>query len=1847
MGMGGGGGGGGGRGGGSWTSFNGTSTVTPPEEVLKMYRSINPRAEAAANTPWENYSDTPDGFVAQLNDTQRGGMQGIMNNIFGAQPSVDQGFGTMGQGIGAYNTAMGMAGQAGSARVANNDIADISNPYYNTATGYTANAANAPGGLDAANGYLGAGSALAGYGGQGTNQVGMSDIQQYMSPYHSNVVAPTMQMLGQQNEQAMQGALGNIVRGGGMGNDRSGVMMANQNQQNTLANAKVLGDLNNANYSQALNTAVGQRSQNQADLQRAIQAGQTLGQMGQTAGGLRQQDLQRQLAAGQQMAGIGTARRGAYETQQQNMTADLARQLSASQAMGTYGQGLGNIGNMQGQLGLANNQNIMNNFGQQIQAGTLQQQTEQAGKDAMYNQWMQQKAYPFMTTQWLADMYGGLGPLYGSTTTQSGTSMSMPINFSDPRLKSGVNASRNNYRDGGSSDNPEVVGKTFDDQPIYRYSLMGGPAQLGLMADEAATRNPDAVYDVNGLLAMDYAKATDQAADLGHEMHANKRGQHAGGGTAEALSTMQKMYAAAKGQQQAGPNGGGFVPQGKGGGKGAPLSPHPINIPKAELIPPDRRPPPDMAGMLGQMKGLAGLGGKGGGLGSLFSGLGGGGSFDTAAATVADAAPAATTAEHSIKGVDDIAHGATKMASSGYGLGGLDDFMRMFAAKGGRIQRGIGGVMPFNESKGKIPFSPNGGSKPFEQGMGNNVIPKSVMNSAASKNPQMLQSAPPDMMKMAGGQGGGGQGGGGGGSQQGQQLMKMGMDQMKGLMGKGQSFANNTAKISDAATQPVQSIASNSSPSIANSPVHAANSVQQSAPASSSFGDLGNAGSQAASAPQGGIGDIGGAGSQAASAPQGGLGDTLGSLGGVDQAAPQAANSIGDAAGKIGDTASQIGNSATSGLTDVASQAGSGLGEIGSSLGEGASHLASSAGEGLSHLASSAGDGLSGLASAASQGLSGLASSAGSGLAGAGASAAGGLSSMASGLASSAAAAAAPAAGAAAGGLGGLLGFLPLLFSDPKLKTGVNGSRNGFAFGGHEEERHYEDTPMPERRVELVPVEEPRREPVGESIQVADASGDWEKFKRQTLKFEGGYTPDDAGKGPSKYGINATANPGVNIRDLTPDGANQIYRHKYWDSIGADQLPDSTRLLAADASVNQGPAQAKRWAAEAGDDAEKLYHLRQAHYQHLIDRNPGKYGQYANAWNGRLNAVAQQAGVKDLSNLHYNGHDARNPGMGPEYLDRSMSATTDGHEQEVGPGAGMGILDVALPLAAAGIQYAANRGYYGSGPAAAMAAASGLGTLGSMTQQGLANDHERQRMELERRKFMIEQETADRARKEYELKERRRQEYEDAIRNRNPSSAPADGYGPTTAPAPAPVPPPVQETPPAPAPVPPPTSVTPDTSVPVTSPAQPKTIGDIQPTAQTESGGGLGNVKPPAEQVVAPVANPPAPPPTAPAPAPVQQNPNTPDPAKFWRSAQDAANPYFYQSQAEKSKFEYETFRQLPDEGSQARAAAAKKSYDENIARARDAAAAKEIPMKDGTTVPNPWLMNSINQNAASTKQAETDVANRNELVPYQPYPDSPKYMIPKSKALELSKKGEDAAYISEQNPVVAKQLEKLVENDAKLTEANSKRRNEALPRVERMQELSNTFETGKWAEQKANLVAGMRSIGIDVPDTATASPAKFQEFVKNSVANVFDQAKLLSQDGGGRILVSEIEGLLRASVNPENSPEANRQLLGRMKALLKWQDHYYKEYTKWRTENPHDVSTMKFEMEFDKDADKKIKEFKERELKSATALGSDNPPNKKNPDALPPVEKREKGYTHKFSNGVTGVWNGSGWDQQ
>lgn len=200
--------------------------------------------------------------------------------------------------------------------------------------------------------------------------------------------------------------------------------------------------------------------------------------------------------------------------------ADLSRLLQG-------GQQLANLGQMAQGLGLQGAE-------AQINAGTLQQQTDQAGKTALVNQFMQEQGYPFQVAQFLANIAMGTGALSGSTTTttQPGSF------FSDRRLKEDI----------------KRIGKTDDGMPIYSFKYRGDDAEqthIGFMADEVEKVKPEAVgLHPSGYKTVDYAKATENS------MGGGVKPGHAGQGFAD--GGVAGPYGASPGSQV---NFGGYVPQ--------------------------------------------------------------------------------------------------------------------------------------------------------------------------------------------------------------------------------------------------------------------------------------------------------------------------------------------------------------------------------------------------------------------------------------------------------------------------------------------------------------------------------------------------------------------------------------------------------------------------------------------------------------------------------------------------------------------------------------------------------------------------------------------------------------------------------------------------------------------------------------------------------------------------------------------------------------------------------------------------------------------------------------------------------------------------------------------------------------------------------------------------------------------------------------------------------------------------------------------------------------------------------------------------------------------------------------
>lgn len=135
----------------------------------------------------------------------------------------------------------------------------------------------------------------------------------------------------------------------------------------------------------------------------------------------------------------------------------------------------------------------------------------------------------------------------------------------------------------------------------------------------------------------------------------------------------------------------------------------------------------------------------------------------------------------------------------------------------------------------------------------------------------------------------------------------------------------------------------------------------------------------------------------------------------------------------------------------------------------------------------------------------------------------------------------------------------------------------------------------------------------------------FEAALEKTLKYEGGYVKDDAGKGESNFGINKSANPDVDVKNLTKEKARELYKKRYWDAIGGDALAAKDPALATiafDTAVNMGVSKASQLIAQSKGDPSAMLSMRQQHYDNLIKDNPKKFAPYEKGWKDRVADLA-------------------------------------------------------------------------------------------------------------------------------------------------------------------------------------------------------------------------------------------------------------------------------------------------------------------------------------------------------------------------------------------------------------------------------------------------------------------------------------------------------------------------------------------------------------------------------------------------------------------------------------------------
>lgn len=116
-------------------------------------------------------------------------------------------------------------------------------------------------------------------------------------------------------------------------------------------------------------------------------------------------------------------------------------------------------------------------------------------------------------------------------------------------------------------------------------------------------------------------------------------------------------------------------------------------------------------------------------------------------------------------------------------------------------------------------------------------------------------------------------------------------------------------------------------------------------------------------------------------------------------------------------------------------------------------------------------------------------------------------------------------------------------------------------------------------------------------------------------KWEGTYVndPDDPG-GETKYGISKRAYPNEDIKNLTRERAEYLYKRDYWDKLSLDNYPQDKAIVLFNVAVNMGTERARDFAAR-GNYKAAIAAIR-AYYAAIIQRNP-KMAKYAKGWENR------------------------------------------------------------------------------------------------------------------------------------------------------------------------------------------------------------------------------------------------------------------------------------------------------------------------------------------------------------------------------------------------------------------------------------------------------------------------------------------------------------------------------------------------------------------------------------------------------------------------------------------------------
>jgi hypothetical protein len=244
--------------------------------------------------------------------------------------------------------------------------------------------------------------------------------------------------------------------------------------------------------------------------------------------------------------------------------------------------------------------------------------------------------------------------------------------------------------------------------------------------------------------------------------------------------------------------------------------------------------------------------------------------------------------------------------------------------------------------------------------------------------------------------------------------------------------------------------------------------------------------------------------------------------------------------------------------------------------------------------------------------------------------------------------------------------------------------------------------------------------------------------------------------------------------------------------------------------------------------------------------------------------------------------------------------------------------------------------------------------------------------------------------------------------------------------------------------------------------------------------------------------------------------------------------------------------------------------------------------------------------------------------------PDGSKSLVPRSTLLQGAS---GTPPIAANAPYVTEGQNQLMKEEPAITSALQNRQ-QVRQRMNAIAEVMQNYQTGKWAEPSAEIVANLRAAGIPIQPTDTANPEAYEKFIKNQMQNVFGDVKAM----GGQPRVAEIQGFQKAAAGPSLQPGSNVAILGQGLGILDSLDKHDNDFINAKYGpggNPAMSSRLAFDQKWLADPKNQLQNFVDAETKNLSYKGQPVP--KSPADAV-------VGQVYQTPNGDRMRWTGTGW---